>query len=173
MIDDNFLEKMMELGIGLSVIRQMPQMVEGIMPKTKQSSAHTTPPSLNSKDAVTYIAVDGQQVGPLTEKELKVLCQNGILTADTLVWMPNLINWTQADTIPQIKKILLLASLPSDNMSKASQPSINNQLRNEVVGALAQLGYNNASVRKVIDEVLLKHPDITTADAIKEVLRSL
>lgn len=173
MIDDDFLEKMMELGLGLSVIRQMPQIMEGIMPNTKHSPVQTTPPSLNSKDALTYIAVEGKQVGPLTEKELATLCKNGIITADTLVWMPNLTNWAKADEVPLIKKILLLASLPKDTNPKTASSSINDQLRNDVVGALARLGYDNASVRKIIDEVLLKHSDITTADAIKEVLQSL
>ena len=41
----NFIEKMMELGIGMSMIQQMPAMINSVMPQPNaQGSAPTPPP---------------------------------------------------------------------------------------------------------------------------------
>lgn len=109
MFDGNLLEKLMELGIGLSVLKQMPNMMDGMMPQQQTAASIQTPPSLNQNNATTYIAVNGQQAGPLTDDELKVLVTNHVLTADTLVWTPQLTNWTAAKFVPNVNKLLLMS----------------------------------------------------------------
>ena len=121
MIDDNFLEQMMKLGIGMSVIRQMPNMMEGCMPQLSK------PPLLQNTDALTYIAVNGRQVGPLNDSELKTLIANGILIDDTLVWTPQLTQWTPARNVPNIQKLILLSSSAGNTLP--ATPDVNQQTK--------------------------------------------
>lgn len=170
MIDDNFLGQMMKLGIGMSVIRQMPNIMEGCMPQLSKPQT-ATPPPLQKTEPVMYIAVNGRQVGPLNDSELKTLIANGILTDDTLVWTPQLTQWTQARNVPHIQKLVLL-SANADNTTPAA-PDVNPQTREAVVNALASLGYKDAATRKKIDSVLAASPNISIEKAIKEVLKQL
>ena len=170
MFDNNTVEKMMELGIGLSVMRQIPGMMESVLPR--DNKVVSSPPPLNVKDAVTYVAVDGRQAGPLTEDELKTLIVNNILLEDTLVWTPQLANWTVAKQVPSVNKLLLMSKTANTNAISSAVDN-NSTLKNDVVAAVAQLGYSNASVRKVVDEVLAGNESITVSEAVKEVLKRL
>lgn len=172
MIDDNFLEQMMKLGIGMSVIRQMPNKMENCMPQLSkpQTAANTTPPPLQKNDMVTYIAINGRQVGPLNDSELKTLLANGILTDDTLVWTPQLTQWTPAKCVPSIQKLMLLSSVTKGSAAPAV-PEVNPQTKEAVVNALAALGYKDAATRKKIDMVLSANANISIEEAIKEVLK--
>ena len=184
MLDDNFLEKMMELGIGMSVIRQMPNMFDSCM--AQQRGANTpngqTPPPLNKTNAVTYIAVDGQQAGPLTEKELKTLVKNHILTEDTLVWTPQLVQWTPARLVPSVNKLLLLHPAKTENAPMAAPAkeeasfgtnTANNAIREDAIEAMARLGYKDAGTRKKIDDYLSANPNTTLEDVIKNILQQI
>ena len=170
MIDDNFLEQMMKLGIGMSVIRQMPNMMEGCMPQLSKPQT-ATPPPLQKTEAVTYIAVNGRQVGPLNDSELKTLIANGILIDDTLVWTPQLTQWTPARNVPNIQKLMLLSASAGNTAPAAND--INPQTKEAVINALAALGYKDAATRKRIDSVLAASPNISIEEAIKEVLKQL
>lgn len=170
MIDDNFLEEMMKLGIGMSVIRQMPNMMESCMPQLSKPQT-ATPPPLQKNDMMTYIAVNGRQVGPLNDSELKTLIANGILTDDTLVWTPQLTQWTPARNVPHIQKLVLLSSAAGNTAPAA--PDVNPQMKEAVVNAMASLGYKDAATRKKIDAVLAANPNMSVEDAIKEVLKQL
>lgn len=170
MIDDNFLEEMMKLGIGMSVIRQMPNMMESCMPQLSKPQT-APPPPLQKNDMMTYIAVNGRQVGPLNDSELKTLIANGILTDDTLVWTPQLTQWTPARNVPHIQKLVLLSSA-AGNIASAT-PDVNPQMKESVVNAMASLGYKDAATRKKIDSVLAASPNISIEEAIKEVLKQL
>lgn len=171
MIDDNFLEEMMKLGIGMSVIRQMPNMMESCMPQLSKPQT-ATPPPLQKTESVTYIAVNGRQVGPLNDSELKTLIANGILTDNTLVWAPQLTQWTLAKCVPSIQKLMLLSSATTGSVAPAV-PDINPQTKEAVVNALAALGYKDAATRKKIDSVVAASPNISIEEAIKEVLKQL
>lgn len=172
MFDGNIIEKMVELGIGLNVMRQIPGMMPSI--NLGQSLPQTPPPLQTGGYVDCYIAVDNQQVGPLSDSELVKLIQNGILNSDTLVWTPMLTQWTAAKFVPNVNKLLLLnsKSIVSHESPKECTQS-NDIIRETVVAAIARLGFDNASVRKLVDEVLNSNPGITEADAIKKVLKSL
>ena len=45
--------------------------------------------------------------------------------------------------------------------------------REEIIAALGRLGYANALIRNLVDEVLAINPTISTSDAIKEVLKKM
>lgn len=108
----NFLEKMMELGIGLSVIQQMPAMVNGMMPKPNdEAPVQAAPPELSVGDMQVYIVVDNAQAGPFSEKELIKLIQNDLFQQDTLVWQAGMPSWMPASKVPSVNKLFIMSKI--------------------------------------------------------------
>ena len=181
MADDNsFFDKIVEFGMGMTVARQIPQMMDVAMSQVNQQPVANTPPEIKTDVANVYIANNNQQAGPFSEVEVKQLMSNGVLTPSTLVWMPKMPQWMPASQVPVINKLFLLASmsvtratLQNNCTPPLPQQPVENSSRNEVVAAIAQLGYNNSHARKIIDDVLATTPGITASDAIKEVLKKI
>ncbi len=106
----NFIEKMMELGIGMSMIQQMPAMINSVMPQGNAQGAAPTPPPVK-EPGQTYLAVDGTQAGPFSDEELVKLVQNDLLTPGTLVWKAGMSAWAPASQVPEINKLFFLAKM--------------------------------------------------------------
>jgi len=104
----SFIEKMMELGIGMSMIQQMPAMMNSVMPQANTQGV--TPPPVQ-KQSQTYLAVDGTQAGPFSDEELVKLAQNTILTPETLVWKTGMSAWAPASQVPEVNKLFILAKM--------------------------------------------------------------
>ena len=107
---ESFIERMLELGIGMSMIQQMPAMINSVMPGANQPAAASIPPPVNYKSQ-TYLAVDNSQMGPFTDDELIKLIENNLLTKDTLVWRQGMPAWAQAERVPDVNKLLFLAKI--------------------------------------------------------------
>ena len=108
----NFLEKMMELGIGLSMIQQMPAMVNEMMPKPNaETPEQSIPPDLSAGDMRVYIVVDNAQAGPFSEKELIKLIQNNLFHQDTLVWQAGMPSWMPASKVPSVNKLFVMSKI--------------------------------------------------------------
>lgn len=180
MLDDNFIEKMMELGIGMSIMSQMPNMMGGCMSKnmgnTSNQSFQQIPPSMSNNTASTYIAVNGQQAGPLSEEELKLLEENKMITDDTLVWTPQMTQWTPAKLVPAVSKLLMLASVRSSvsNPMQSTKPMMGqNSIKDEVIAALEKLGYKNAVLRQKVETVVSEHPNLTSNEVLKIIIQTM
>ena len=106
----SFIEKMMELGIGMSMIQQMPAMINSVMPQGNAQGAVPTPPPVK-EPGQTYLAVDGTQAGPFSDEELVKLVQNDLLTPGTLVWKAGMSAWAPASQVPEINKLFFLAKM--------------------------------------------------------------
>jgi hypothetical protein len=110
----NFIEKMMELGIGISMIKQMPGIMDSCMPKVTPAngalSSQTAPPPTQATSA-TYIVVDDSQAGPFSDDDLVKLAQDNLLTANTLVWKPGMTDWLPAVQVPDVNRLFLLAKI--------------------------------------------------------------
>lgn len=106
----SFIEKMMELGIGMSMIQQMPAMINSVMPQPNVQGTTLTPPPIKEQSQ-TYLAVDGTQAGPFSDEELVKLAQNNLLTPETLVWKPSMSAWTPAAQVPEVNKLFFLAKM--------------------------------------------------------------
>ncbi|MCQ2256977.1 MAG: DUF4339 domain-containing protein [Bacteroidaceae bacterium] len=105
--DSSMFEKMMEMGMSMTVMSQIPQMMNGMMPNVQKPVA--SPPPLNeNQNEETYLAIDGRQAGPFSNSELVALINKGVLTENTLVWKANMSQWTVAKNVPQVNKLLLL-----------------------------------------------------------------
>ena len=112
MAEDNgsFIEKMMELGIGMSMIQQMPAMINSVMPQPNAQGTTPTPPPIKEQSQ-TYLAVDGTQAGPFSDEELVKLAQNSLLTPETLVWKAGMASWMPASQVPAVNKLFILSKL--------------------------------------------------------------
>lgn len=107
----NFIERMMELGIGMSMIQQMPAMINSVMPQAGQTpGVAAVPPPVQAKSQ-TYLAVDNTQAGPFTDTELVKLIQNNLLSPDTLVWKQGMAAWTPASQVPDVNKLFILSKI--------------------------------------------------------------
>lgn len=115
-MDENgkFMEKMIELGVGMSIIQQIPTIFKDVMSPLAQSSDTTTSPAV--KEPVNsivqiYLAIDKKQVGPFTNEELVKLIQNDILRPNTLVWKVGMNNWSPASQVAEVNKLFILSKL--------------------------------------------------------------
>ena len=53
-----------------------------------------------------HVVVDGEQVGPLTEAEVKDRLRAGKINSDTLVWKEGFADWMQLSTVPEMTALL-------------------------------------------------------------------
>lgn len=106
----SFIEKMMELGIGMSMIQQMPAMINSVMPQPNTQGTSTTPPAVKSLSQ-TYLALDNSQAGPFTDEELIKLIQHEVLKQDTLVWKTGMSAWASASQVPDVNKLFILSKI--------------------------------------------------------------
>lgn len=105
----------MELGIGMTVIQQMPGLINGVMPKPAQTPSPdatpgTVPPPIKSGMQV-YLAIDDTQAGPFTRDELIQLIRNDLLKPETLVWKVGMAAWTPASQVADVNKLFVLSKL--------------------------------------------------------------
>lgn len=106
MNDNSFfsIDRLLEFGMGMSMAQQMVGMMNQTM------SQMCVPGSMQSMPAahqVTfYVAINGQQVGPVSESEFAQLVATKQVTKDTLAWMPGMITWKPIEQIPAILKVI-------------------------------------------------------------------
>ena len=102
----------MELGIGLSMARQMPDLMSQTMHPGAQNSQQTSPvPPQIPQETVWYLVIDNAQAGPFNEEALKQIIKNKLITAETLVWKTGMPKWAPASTVPEINKLFLLSKI--------------------------------------------------------------
>lgn len=107
--DNNFFEKIMELGIGISVAQQMPNFLSQCMPNNQHSSSKT-PPQVPSETAY-YLVVDNAQAGPFKEDDLLIMIKNDLIRPETLVWKTGMAKWMCASQIPEVNKLFLMSKI--------------------------------------------------------------
>lgn len=109
--DDSFLERVLELGVGLCMARQMPDFISQSMMQATQSANNLRTPPQIPKETVWYLVVDNAQAGPFNEEALKQIIQNKLITPQTLVWKAGMSQWQPASQVPEVNKLFLLAKL--------------------------------------------------------------
>ena len=124
----------------------------------------------NSSKPVFYVCINGVTAGPMNEKELLSLVKKGEVCYETLVWMPNITQWTPAKCIPVVHKLLLLAYKPE----KESPNSVNTEsislVQKDVIKAIASLGYKNSVAKSAAIQVFKDNPDVSLEEGIKRAL---
>lgn len=107
----SIIEKMLELGIGMSMAQQIPEMMKGVLPAAGSSTSSAPPVTANIVRKQFYIVVDQSQAGPFSEEELAKLVENKLLSSETLVWKEGMPAWQPASQVPEVNKLLIMSKL--------------------------------------------------------------
>jgi membrane protease subunit (stomatin/prohibitin family) len=94
------------LGMGMAVGQQMANQMN---PANQQAAAPAAPaagPPPLPQPAAWFIAVAGQQQGPLDAAGLDGAARSGTLTGATLVWKAGMAAWTPAGQVPELTAVL-------------------------------------------------------------------
>jgi hypothetical protein len=76
------------------------KMGESLSPPNSSTAAAPPPPS--PQQSKYFVAIDGQQSGPLSISELGSKIASGIVTQSTLVWNQTLVEWTPAGKVQEL-----------------------------------------------------------------------
>jgi membrane protease subunit (stomatin/prohibitin family) len=96
------------LGMGMAMGQRMAQTMGGSAQQPQpapQQPQPAGPPPL-PQAAAWFIAVNGQQVGPLDAAGLQQHAAAGQLTRQTLVWSQGMAAWTPAEQVPPVAAVL-------------------------------------------------------------------
>lgn len=105
------LDRLLEFGLGMGMAQQMINMMNQTM------KSMYIPGSIQSMPqqpiaSIYYVAIDGQQTGPLRESELMELIRDKKVSKDTLAWMPGMATWLPIEKVPAILKLIALTPPP-------------------------------------------------------------
>ena len=101
------------MGMGFAMAQQMGQMFN-----QQNQQAGQGPPPVPGGPSQFFIAVNGQQQGPLTLQALQQMVQQGSVTRDTLVWKQGMPAWIKAADAGEVKLIVRFsASAASTSIS--------------------------------------------------------
>ena len=107
--DGGFIERIMELGIGMGIARQMPKLMSSCMGEMNGSTP-PTPPSIEKADSL-YIIADNTQAGPFSAEDVIKLINANILTPSTMVWRQGMSEWTEASKVPEVNRYFILSKI--------------------------------------------------------------
>ena len=104
------VDRLIEFGLGMGIAQQMVGMMNQYMqsmyvPGSIQSMPKPMPQTY-------YVAIDGQQVGPLNDSELSQMISHKQVTKDSLGWVPGMVSWQPIEQIPAILKVIALTPPP-------------------------------------------------------------
>lgn len=104
------IDRLVEFGIGMAMAQQM----VGVMNQTMRQMY--VPGSIQTMPAVQpitfYVAVDGEQIGPVSESDFRQMVTSRQITKDTLAWIPGMLSWKPIEQIPAILKVIAVAPPP-------------------------------------------------------------
>ncbi|MDE1465581.1 SPFH domain-containing protein [Spartinivicinus poritis] len=107
----------MGMGMGFAMANQMGQSMQQSQPpqnQQQQNSPNTSapvPPPL-PQEKPYYVAVNGQQQGPMPISQLQGLVNNGVMTRDSLVWCEGMSNWTKASEVGALSSLFAATPPP-------------------------------------------------------------
>ena len=105
------VDRLVEFGLGMGVAQQMVGMMNQYMHSMYvPGSIQSMPPQ--SVPQMYYVAIDGQQVGPLNDSELSNLIAQKRVSKDSMAWMPGMASWQPIEQVPAILKIVALTPPP-------------------------------------------------------------
>lgn len=104
------LDRLLEFGLGMGMAQQMINMMNQSMKSMYiPGSIQSMPQPVTN---IYYVAIDGQQNGPLRESELMELIRNKKVTKDSLAWTPGMSSWMPIEKVPAILKLIALTPPP-------------------------------------------------------------
>ena len=112
MNDESFysIDRLVEFGMGMAMAQQMVGMMNQTMRQMYVPGCIQSMPAVQS--VTFYVAINGRQVGPISESEFTQLVKTKQVTKDTLAWMPGMLAWKPIEQIPSILKVIAVAPPP-------------------------------------------------------------
>ncbi len=104
------VDRLVEFGLGMGMAQQMVGMMNQYMQQMFVPGSIQSMPKPMSQ--IYYVAINGQQVGPLNDSELSRLISQKQVNKDSLAWMPGMAAWQPIEQIPAILKIVALTPPP-------------------------------------------------------------
>ena len=95
----------MGMGMGMALGQQMANSLNQQGQPAAQQAPAGGPPPIPGAAAAFFLAVDGQQVGPVTVAEMPAKVASGELTPTTLVWRDGMPQWTAASELPELRSV--------------------------------------------------------------------
>lgn len=102
----------MGMGMGFALAQQMGSMMQNNQGYQQQTQQHVqsqapmqTPPPIPTP-VQYYYATNGQQAGPVTFDQLKMLFANRTVNKESLIWKQGMTNWTALKDIEELKVFL-------------------------------------------------------------------
>lgn len=112
MDNNNFfaIDRLLEFGMGMALSRQMIDIMNRSCQEIYVPGSMQTIP--NTSNVSIYVAINGRQIGPLSQSELIALINKGDINKDTLAWIVGMSGWKPIEEIPEILKLIALSPPP-------------------------------------------------------------
>ena len=85
------------MGMGFAIANKMGETLS----VSKPTNATASPPPLPEKNQY-FVAINGQQSGPVNLSDLEDSIKSGKVSRNTLVWNQNLVEWTPAGKVSEL-----------------------------------------------------------------------
>ena len=95
------------MGMGFAMANKMGESLSS--PQSSGSSA--TPPPIPG-GASYFVAINGQQTGPINLTELETQIKSGTVSPNTLIWNQDLVEWTPANKVAELTRIFAASPPP-------------------------------------------------------------
>ena len=112
MNDNSFfsIDRLVEFGLSLAVAQQMVSTMNNAIGHMVIPGAMN--PTSSSSPQMYYAMIGNRQIGPLSEQETTTLIAEKKISRETYMWKPGLTDWTIAESIPDILKLVALTPPP-------------------------------------------------------------
>lgn len=104
------IDRLVEFGLGMAVAQQMVQTMNQAMQQVYVPGSIQSMPAPQQQPC--YVAIDGESVGPLSERDLVRLITEKKVTKETLAWMPGMPQWRPIEQLPSILRVIALTPPP-------------------------------------------------------------
>lgn len=108
------IDRLLEFGMGITMAQQMVKVMNETMQNMYVSGSFQN--IVVSQPLSIYVSINGNPVGPISEKNFLCLVSKKEVTKDSLVWMPGMLCWKPLEEVPSLLKIIALVPPPLPKM---------------------------------------------------------
>jgi hypothetical protein len=112
MNEDSFfsINRLVEFGMGMAMAQQMVKTMNAAI--TDMHIPGAMNPMQTASPQFYYAIIEGNQAGPFSEQELSRLIAEKIISKETYIWKPGLVQWEIAEKLPDVLKLVALSPPP-------------------------------------------------------------